>query len=139
MSKSQEMQPEHSASEPEEGCAKCSNVAPIAKVTVWAHLPPSVELYAPGLPLGEHDLYPSASSPSPASEPPAERPSPMIDGIDSAMALQMADSADRAGVDTQHGKALIVLARAHRELRERFAKACGEVTRLSQPPAAGAA
>jgi hypothetical protein len=53
----------HSAHEPEEGCAKCSNVAPIAKVTVWAHLPPSVELYAPGLPPGEHDLYPSASSP----------------------------------------------------------------------------
>jgi hypothetical protein len=58
------------APEPEEGCAKCSNVAPIAKVTVWAHLPPSVELYAPGLPPGEHDLYPAASSPPPASEPP---------------------------------------------------------------------
>jgi hypothetical protein len=31
--------------------------APIAKVTVWDHLPPSVEMYTPGLPPGEHDLY----------------------------------------------------------------------------------
>jgi hypothetical protein len=31
--------------------------APIAKVTVWDHLPPSVEMYTPGLPAGEHDLY----------------------------------------------------------------------------------
>jgi hypothetical protein len=31
--------------------------APIARVTVWNHLPPSVALYTPGLPPGEHDLY----------------------------------------------------------------------------------
>lgn len=70
----------------------------------------------------------------PTPEPPAEQRPPMIDGIDSSMALRMADIADRAGYLTQSDKALIVLARAHRELRERFAKACGEVTRLSQPP-----
>lgn len=39
--------------------------APIAKVTVWGHLPPNVEIYAPGLPPGEHDLYcePEATAP----------------------------------------------------------------------------
>jgi hypothetical protein len=39
--------------------------APIAKVTVWGHLPPNVEIYAPGLPPGEHELYcePEATAP----------------------------------------------------------------------------
>lgn len=55
------------------------NVAPIAKVTVWAHLPPQVQLYAPGLPPGEHDLFPvplnqnGALQPHALSEPPSDR------------------------------------------------------------------
>jgi hypothetical protein len=31
--------------------------APIAKVTVWRNLPPNVQIYAPGLPPGDHELY----------------------------------------------------------------------------------
>lgn len=41
-----------------------SSQAPIAKVKVYGHLPASVELYAPGLPPGEHDLYCEPPAPS---------------------------------------------------------------------------
>lgn len=53
------------ASEPEEGCARCSNVAPIAKIMVADGFVSWGRLYAPGLPNGQHDLYPVASSQPP--------------------------------------------------------------------------
>jgi hypothetical protein len=51
-------------------CTEKSNSpqAPIAKIRVWAHLPPDVTLYAPGLPPGEHDVYCEPMSVAPALE-----------------------------------------------------------------------
>lgn len=54
--------------EPPAGCAECSNVAPIAKLTVRDGLAVRAGLYAPGLPDGDHDVYPSASSQPPSAD-----------------------------------------------------------------------
>ena len=56
------------ANEPPPGCAQCSNVAPIAKLTVRDGLAVRAGLYAPGLPDGDHDVSPAASSQPPADD-----------------------------------------------------------------------
>jgi hypothetical protein len=56
------------AHEPPADCAQCSNVAPIANVIVSNGEFAGITMYAPGLPDGEHDLYPSASTPPPGDD-----------------------------------------------------------------------
>lgn len=57
---------QRTTAEPPAGCAQCSNVAPIAKLTVRDGLAVRAGLYAPGLPDGDHDVYPATSSQPPA-------------------------------------------------------------------------
>lgn len=52
--------------EPEQNCP--NTIFPIAKLTVRDGLAVRAGLYAPGLPDGDHDVYPAASSQPPAPE-----------------------------------------------------------------------
>lgn len=98
------------AHEPPVGCEQCSNVAPIAKIMVADGFVSWGRLYAPGLPNGQHDLYPSASTPPPDHD--------LIRRIDEWFAAYMHDRHD-------HDEAAWILARV-RELRATSTK---EVTR----------